>query len=140
MLLRYIAASLVALSVDYAAFLALLHLATPPVPAAVLGYTAGIVIHWLISSRAVFGKAVAASGPARNRQKLLFAATALVGVALTGAVVALGSLTGVEPRLAKLAAVAISFIATWLLRRHLVFALVDPRPGARLVPAYPATE
>lgn len=127
-LLRYLAASLIALAVDYASFLTLLRLTVPAGPASILGYAAGVWIHWLVSSRAVFGGSVAPAGGARNRQQLLFIASALAGAALTGTVVSLGTIAGADPRLAKVAAIGISFIATWLLRRHVVF--VEPSPAA----------
>jgi len=54
-------------------------------------------------------------------QKLLFAASALVGLGLTVASVGRGARAGFDPRLAKIAAVGVSFIATWLLRSLVVF-------------------
>lgn len=120
---RYLAASVVALGFDMASFLALLATGMPAAPASALSYTLGIGVHWFISSRAVFIGGVAERGPARTRQKALFVASALVGLALTAGVVGLGSAVGVDPRLAKVAAVGISFVATWLLRARLVFAV-----------------
>lgn len=120
---RYLAASVVALGFDMASFLALLAAGMPAAPAAALSYTLGIGVHWFISSRAVFVAGVAARGPARTRQKALFVASALVGLALTAGVVGLGSALGLDPRLAKVAAVGVSFVATWLLRARIVFAV-----------------
>lgn len=119
---RYLAASGVALAFDMGSFLALLALGMPPAPASALSYSLGIVVHWFISSRAVFTAGVAARGPGRTRQKALFVASALVGLALTAGVVGLGSALGLDPRLAKIAAVGVSFAATWLLRARIVFA------------------
>ena len=121
-LLRYTIASAIALAGDYAIFLALLTFGLAPVAASALGYCSGIAIHWIASSRAVFATGVAPAGPARSRQKALFVVTALAGLALTGATVTAGTLAGFDPRAAKLAAVAISFLVTWQLRRRLVFA------------------
>lgn len=120
-LLRYLAASALALGVDMASFLLLLRLNLPPAPAAATGYSLGIAAHWLLSSRAVFTRGVAERGPERTRQKALFVLSALFGLALTTAIVGAGSGFGIDPRLAKLAAVAASFTATWLLRERLVF-------------------
>lgn len=120
-LLRYLAASALALGVDMASFLLLLRLNLPPAPAAATGYSLGIAAHWLLSSRAVFTRGVAERGPERTRQKGLFVLSALFGLALTTAIVWAGSDFGIDPRLAKLAAVAASFTATWLLRERLVF-------------------
>lgn len=120
---RYLAASVVALGFDMASFLALLGAGMPAAPASALSYTLGIGVHWYISSRAVFTNGVAERGPARTRQKALFVASALVGLALTAGVVGLGSALGLDPRLAKIAAVGVSFVATWLLRARIVFAV-----------------
>lgn len=120
---RYLMASVVALGFDMASFLALLAAGLAAAPAAALSYSLGIVVHWFISSRAVFTAGVAERGPARTRQKALFVASALVGLALTAGVVGLGSALGLDPRLAKIAAVGVSFTATWLLRARIVFAV-----------------
>lgn len=120
---RYLGASVVALGFDMGSFLVLLAAGLLAAPAAALSYSLGIVVHWFISSRAVFTAGVAERGPARTRQKALFVASALVGLALTAGVVGLGSALGLDPRLAKVAAVGISFVATWLLRARIVFAV-----------------
>ena len=120
---RYLGASVVALGFDMASFLALLAAGLPAAPAAALSYSLGILVHWFISSRAVFVAGVAERGPARTRQKALFVASALVGLALTAGIVGLGAAVGLDPRIAKIAAVGVSFVATWLLRARLVFAV-----------------
>ena len=120
-LLRYLIASVGALAVDMGAFLALLALGTAPVGASALSYTLGIAAHWIMSSRAVFTDSVAERGAARNRQKALFVGSALAGLAITTLVVWAGDSAGMDPRLAKLAAIAVSFTATWLLRAKVVF-------------------
>jgi putative flippase GtrA len=120
-LLRYIAASALALGVDMGAFLLLLEAQVPAAPASALGYSLGIAAHWLLSSRTVFTAQVAGQGPERTRQKALFVGSALCGLAITTAIVGLGDLAALDPRLAKLLAVAASFTATWLLREKIVF-------------------
>nr|WP_133366848.1 GtrA family protein [Qipengyuania sediminis] len=120
---RYLAASAVALGFDMGSFLMLLALGIAAAPAAALSYALGIGVHWFISSRAVFVAGVAERGPARTRQKALFVASALVGLALTAGIVGLGAALGLDPRLAKIAAVGVSFTATWLLRARIVFAV-----------------
>ncbi len=119
---RYLAASVVALAFDMGSFLMLLALGIAAAPASALSYSLGIVVHWFISSRAVFVDGVAERGPARTRQKALFVCSALIGLALTASIVGLGSALGIDPRLAKIAAVGVSFAATWLLRARIVFA------------------
>lgn len=121
-LLRYLLASIAALVVDMATFLVLLELGTAAAPASAAGYALGIAAHWLASSRTVFIKGVANRRTDRARQKALFVGSALVGLALTTAVVAAGTALGSDPRAAKLAAIAVSFVATWLLRSRVVFA------------------
>ena len=121
LLVRYLGASIIALGCDFACFLVLLQLGLTPAPASALAYALGIAVHWLVSSRKVFTGSVASEGPARTRQKALFVGSALVGLAVTTGVVAAASGLGLDPRLAKLAAVAASFTVTWLLRDSVVF-------------------
>jgi putative flippase GtrA len=123
-LVRYLAASAGALAVDMGSFLALLALGAWSAPAAAAGYSLGILAHWLLSSRAVFNDAVAPRGLVRTRQKALFVGSALIGLALTTAIVGLGDLAGLDPRVAKVLAIVASFALTWLLRSRIVF-----RPG-----------
>ncbi len=118
---RYVGASGVALGADFALFLALLAAGLWAPGASALSYGMGIGVHWLISSRLVFADH-AATGGARTRQKGLFLASALVGLALTFTIVAVGEAAGLDPRAAKLAAVAVSFLATYILRKTIVFA------------------
>lgn len=121
-LARYLIASVGALAVDVGTFLALLSLGLWAAPASAIGYGLGIAAHWVMSSRAVFTGNVAQPGPARTRQKALFTGSALIGLAITTAIVWAGDASGIDPRLAKLAAIAASFTATWLLRSRVVFS------------------
>ena len=120
-LLRYGLASVASLAVDVGVFLALLAVGTWAAGASAIGYCAGIIAHWLLSSRAVFIGDVAERGRARTRQKALFVGSALVGLALTTAIVWSGDMMGIDPRLAKLVAIVISFAVTWVLRSRMVF-------------------
>lgn len=120
-LLRYGFASVAALAVDMGLFLALLAFAVPAAMGSAIAYSVGILTHWLISSRAVFNDSVAQRGPERTRQKALFVGSALVGLALTTAIVGIGEIAGIDPRLAKLVAIVVSFAVTWLLRSRVVF-------------------
>jgi putative flippase GtrA len=119
--LRYIAASALALGLDLGAFLAMLAFGVTAAAAAAVGYSLGIVAHWLVSSRAVFAAGVAERGPERTRQKALFVMSALLGLGLTTAIVGLGGSAGLDPRLAKLIAIAASFTLTWLMREKIIF-------------------
>ncbi|WP_120717003.1 GtrA family protein [Tsuneonella amylolytica] len=120
-LVRYALASVGALAIDMGSFLALLALAVPAAGASAIGYIVGIGAHWMLSSRAVFVGRVAANGAARHRQKALFVGSALVGLAITTAIVGAGVRAGMDPRVAKLAAIAVSFAITWILRSRVVF-------------------
>jgi putative flippase GtrA len=119
--LRYLGASACALAADAGSFLVLLALGTWPSAASAASYSLGIVVHWLISSRKVFGDSMAVSGLPRTRQKALFVVSALLGLALTTAIVGICDGVGVDPRLGKLAAIAASFALTWILRSRVVF-------------------
>ena len=119
--LRYLAASVGALAVDVGCFLLLLSAATPAAAASALGYSVGILAHWLLSSRTVFADAVAERGAHRTRQKAMFVISALAGLALTTAIVGTADLLALDPRPAKLVAIGASFALTWLLRSQIVF-------------------
>lgn len=123
--INYLLASVLALGSDAGLFLLLLDAGLPPIAASAVGYCAGILVHWLVSSRLVFADGAAARGTdERHRQKLLFVGSALIGLAITTAIVGAGTMFGLDPRLAKVVAIVVSFQATYLLRRHIVF-----RPG-----------
>lgn len=119
---RYIAASAASLGVDFAIFMTALSAGVPPGLAAGTGYAAGILCHWLISTRAVFVGRVAESGTGRWQQQALFVGSALAGLAMTMSIVGLGSRYGLDPRLAKVVAIAVSFQVTYVLRKKIVFA------------------
>ena len=119
---RYIAASGAALCLDIGIFLLMLRAGVPPVAASSLGYCAGLALHWVISSRLVFADAAARGSRRRAQQKGLFIVSALIGLAITSAIVGIGTHFGLDARIAKLGAIAVSFQATWMLRRSVVFA------------------
>ncbi|WP_246203019.1 GtrA family protein [Sphingomonas lacunae] len=120
--LRYLLASIIALLTDTGLFMLLFHMGMAAVMASAIGYCTGIAVHWLISSRTVFAENAAARGTGqRNAQKALFVGSALVGLAITMAIVGAADMAGFDPRLAKLAAIIVSFQATYMLRRHVVF-------------------
>jgi putative flippase GtrA len=125
-LVRYLAASALALAVDIGTFLALLAVGVLPAPAAAAGYSLGVLTHWLVSSRAVFSDTVAPRGHhQRTRQKALFVISAFAGLALTTFIVGLGDAAGIDPRAAKAIAIVASFTLTWLLRSRVVFRAAE---------------
>ena len=120
--IRYGIASAVALGSHLARFLLFLSAGLAPTPGSAPGYSVGILVHWLISSRLVFAEGAAPRGPERTRQKGLFVGSALVGLAVTTTIVAFGDFMGAVPVMAKLFAIAVSFQTTYLLRKTIVFA------------------
>lgn len=119
--LRYIAVSAGALGIDLGIYLIALSIGIVATLAAAIGYLSGVVVHWILSSRVVFDD-VAEGGLARTRQKALFLTSAFIGLGLTVAIVGLATRFGVDARIAKLFAVAVSFQTTYVLRRNIVFA------------------
>jgi len=120
--IRYGLASIVALGTDVGLFMLFLRAGFGPAAASALGYGTGILVHWLISSRLVFAKGAAPRGAERTRQKGLFVGSALVGLAATTAIVALGSRLCMMPIIAKAIAIVVSFQITYMLRKTVVFA------------------
>ena len=120
--LRYLGASVVALGADMGSFLALLHLGVPAALASALAYAVGMAVHWWLSAHAVFVGHVAGSGPERLRQQVMFVGSALAGLAITTGIVGVGAYAGIDPRIAKIIAVGVSFAVTYLLRHRVVFA------------------
>ncbi len=119
---RYIGASLFSLALDFSTFIAALSLGIVPALAAATGYIAGIAGHWAISSRFVFASQVARGAAGRRQQQALFLLSALVGLGITTGIVGIATRYGLDPRLAKVVAIIISFQSTYVLRRKVVFA------------------
>ena len=119
-LTRYLLASVVSLAFDVALFMVLVAFLVDPGWASAAGYSAGIVVHWLISSSFVFpGKA--RDGAALQLQRLGIIATAVLGLGITVSIVSGLTSAGVLPVMAKAAAVAVSFFAVYLTRKYGVF-------------------
>jgi len=120
--LRYVGASAASLGVDFALFMAAMSVGVPPALAAAFGYIVGIACHWLLSSKLVFIGQVALDSSGRRQQQALFVLSALVGLGLTTGIVGLGSRYGLDPRIAKGIAIMVSFQATYVIRKKVVFA------------------
>ena len=120
--IRYGVVSAAALAVDLGIFLALLQSGTMSALAVAIGYAAGIFAHWMLSSRKVFQDRVSQRGTReRTQQKAMFVVSALIGLVLTMAVVGVGEQLGIDPRIAKVFAIILSFTLTYLLRNVVVF-------------------
>jgi putative flippase GtrA len=117
----YLLVSAISLGVDLAVFFVTLQVNVPAVQASMSGYISGLVAHWLFSSRLVFADKIQGTAAARNRQKLLFVVFALIGLAITTAMIACGLRLGFQPGLSKLVAIVGSFHVTYLLRRRFIF-------------------
>lgn len=115
---RYLLASIVALSTDFALFMMLNHMGLPPAVAALGGYSAGLVLHWLISVHFVF----AIQAPATHAQRIAFIISALIGMVITMTLVGGLSGLGVPPAAAKLMAVPVSFLSVYAIRKYGIFA------------------
>ena len=117
---RYLSASVVALGGDYLVLIGLVALtAWPQSLSAAIAYCAGAVVHYVISRRYVF-----TAGWLHARRLAEFAgflASGLAGLAITVGVVQAGSQLQAPLLASKTVAVALSFIATYLLRRGWVF-------------------
>lgn len=114
---RYMLASVCALSADMGLFLLLSRAGTTPMLAAFAGYVAGLALHWILSSRFVF----IGGGRATHKQRAAFVGSALVGLAITVALVGSLTLIGVQPAIAKMVAVVLSFLTVYAIRRYGIF-------------------
>jgi putative flippase GtrA len=119
-LLRYSLVSGLALAVGFAAFMALNGAIGHPTLSGVIGYGAGIVLHYFISRRFVFD---ARGVKAAHRLFVELAARGIVRLLATAAVIAVATAEfGLAPIYAKLLAAGASFIGVFLIRRTVVFA------------------
>lgn len=123
---RYMLASASGTVIDLGSFLLLYSAGMVAGIAAAIGYALGTIIHWLVSSRVVFPDRLAEAGLKRGGQQAMFGVSAILGLGLTAAIVTGADAAGFDPRLAKLVAMAVSFLIVWLVRLNLVF---QPRHG-----------
>lgn len=120
--IRYAVVSVGALAVDMGIFLALLQGGVVSAVAAAIGYGVGIAAHWTLSSRKVFQARVSDRGTReRTQQKAMFTVSALLGLVITMSIVGAGDALGLDPRIAKVIAIGVSFMLTYLLRNVVVF-------------------
>lgn len=124
-LMRYGIVSAMALGADMSIFLGLTWSSgVRPALAGVIGYSIGLILHFVLSTGFVFD--AAAAGKSFQRLFAEFAATGLAGVAITWSVIRTGTdVLALSPVAAKLLAIGLSFVAVFVLRRSFVF-----RPAA----------
>jgi putative flippase GtrA len=126
---RYSAASVLALALDFAIYLLLTAGDMKPVLAGVLGYGAGLVLHFVLSSRFVF---VAAAAKAHGRRFGQFALSGLAGIGTTAVVMTIAAdVAGLPGLTAKVLAAGASFLLVYWLRCTIVFAASPMPPRAR---------
>ena len=115
------------LALDLAVYLMLSTGDMKPVLAGVLGYGAGLALHFLLSSKFVF-KAAASNKP-QARLFGEFALSGLAGMATTAIVMAIATdLAGLPGLLAKVLAAGMSFVFVYWLRCTIVFGGSSSQP------------
>lgn len=117
----YAAVSALALAVDVTVlYIAAVRIDIPDFLAAGIAYAAGLVVHYLLSVRYVFAyRRLAAK---RRAEAMVYAVTGGVGIALSAAIVHLGGLMGQTLVVSKLAAIGVSFLAVFLMRKLTLFS------------------
>lgn len=122
---RYAIISVIALALDFSVFLGLTASGAGASAAAATGYSAGLILHYILSVCFVFD--VMRTGKSHGRLFLEFVFSGLAGLATTVAIVTLAVDVFATPAgIAKLVAVGTSFAITFALRRYLVFAWTTP--------------
>lgn len=122
---RYFTVSVIALALDMGVFTALCAAHADAPLAGAAGYAFGMIASYVLSSAFVFD--VAHSRKSSPRRVLEFICSGLLGLILTTAVIsALTADLAFSPLAAKTAAVAVSFLTVFLLRRWIVFAPTTP--------------
>ncbi|WP_340267579.1 GtrA family protein [Sphingobium mellinum] len=116
---RYLLASICALCADMLLFLALLRLNLHPAAAGFVGYSVGLLLHWMISVRFVF----LSDRRATHGQRVGFILSALIGLGITTSLITGLNAAGLAPAIAKLMAVPVSFLSVYAIRKYGVFAV-----------------
>ena len=119
--LLYAVVSALALAVD----LVILYLATARFAmagylAAALAYAIGLAAHYVLSVRYVFRYRRMASQ--RRTEVMVYALTGLVGILLSAGIVHAGDLLGQSLAASKSVAIAVSFIAVFMIRKITLFS------------------
>jgi putative flippase GtrA len=118
---RYTIMSALALGVDLGLFLALTNGQVNPSTTGMISYAAGLALHYLLSVNYVFDSSIAEKSHIRLFGE--FVLTGLVGLLITALVISIATdHVGLPALGGKIAAVATSFIAVFILRRTIVFA------------------
>jgi len=123
--LRYTAVSAVAWLVDVCVlYLAALQLGLPEYLSAAIGYSVGLVVHYLLSVRYVFNyRRMAGRAPV---ELAMYALAGLVGMVLSAGIVHIGTLLHMPLIVSKLVATAAAFVAVFGLRKVALFSSTGP--------------
>ena len=120
-LCRYTIVSALALFTDIVLYLHLIHFGIRPVLAGVVGYTIGIMLHFVLSCWKVFDATLTGKSSVRLFSEFLL--SGIVGLALTTTVIwIITEIMKQDPVTAKMIAVGANFFAVFMLRRSVVFA------------------
>jgi putative flippase GtrA len=118
---RYAVVSVLALVLDYVVYLSLITTGMRPLLAGIVGYSLGLLLHFVLSTCFVFDAAAAHKPPARLFGE--FALSGVAGLAVTAAVIATATdIAGLPALPAKILATGMSFLIVYALRRGIVFA------------------
>jgi putative flippase GtrA len=120
-LIGYAGISVLALGCDVAIYSANVTQDRNHTLAAILGYTAGLLVHFLLSRKLVFKSK--AKGKHELLEALGFALSGIAGLAITAGVVFVSTeLLHLGPAISKIIAVGTTFGGVYLLRSNFVFA------------------
>ena len=119
---RYVGASAAAVVLDTLVFLGLIGLDVMPAPlAGAVGYACGLVLSYAICVKYIFD--VEATGKSNRRLMVEFAASGVLGIVLTFAMIALlVDVIAVQPFIAKVVTVGFVFVAIYVVRAAKIFA------------------
>ena len=127
-LIGYAFVSIVALAVDVSIlYVATYRLGMPSYLAAILGYSSGLVVHYLLSVRYVFTHR--RMGQRCRLEAMLYALTGIIGCAISSGTVFLGDLLEQPLIMSKFAAVIVSFVVIFVARKTLLFSM-SPWPSS----------
>jgi putative flippase GtrA len=117
----YTLVSAVALVVDLVIFQALTRGGLRAAMAGIVGYAIGLILHYVLSVRFVF---TATHGVKSGVRRFVeFVVTGLIGLAITWSIIAAATeMLHLPPMIGKIAAVGVSFVSVFILRKSFVFA------------------
>jgi putative flippase GtrA len=119
--LLYAAVSALALAVDVAIlYFATASFALPSYLAAAFAYAIGLAVHYVLSVRYVFTYRRMATQ--RRTEIMVYALSGLIGILLSAGIVHAGDLLGQSLAVSKLIAIAVSFIAVFMVRKVTLFS------------------